>query len=454
MAELLKLSKKYKKFLKTVSLVDILEGTTSAGKTTVGIFKFILEVIKSSQKLHVISGRDLGVTEKNIINSSMGLLKIFGAFAKYYQRGHAETTMPHIRLQTKNGVKIIYIIGYNDVSKWQKILGGQYGCVFIDECNIADMSFVTQIMMRADYTLMTLNPDNPDKEIYKKVINRARPLPEYADDGPQEVLSELTEPIEPGWNYWFFSFEHNPWVTPARLKRIKAAHVPGSAEYKHYVLGIRCKASGVVFFNFSKKHIVSKDEAKEILKNKDRRKEYFALFSAGLDTSYSKKTKDLIAMSFIGITNRGRVFVLDEEVYNNKNRKEIIAPSDVVVMFLKFLDKNKEEWGFARDVFLDSADQATHSEFIKYKNKNGCIYIVNGSYQKVEIKTRTVEQREWIEKGYFYVLDHCEHYIKELNVYSYDEKKDDIPEDKNNHMIDSVQYAFMAFRHKIGVNHR
>lgn len=446
----IELSKKYKKFLKTESLVDILEGTTSAGKTTVGIVKFIFEVMKSPQKLHIISGRDLGVTEKNIINAELGLIEIFGSFAKYYQRGHAETTMPHVRLQTKDGVKIIYIIGYNDASKWQKVLGGQYGCVFIDEINIADMSYVTQIAMRADYLIATLNPDNPDKEIYRKFINRARPLPEYENDGPPQVLSELTEQMEPGWNYWFFSFDHNPWVTPARLKRIKAAHVQGTPEYNHYILGIRCKASGIIFFNFSQKHIISKDYAKEILKQKDRKKERFILFSAGLDTSYSQKSNDTIAMSFVGITSEGRLFVLDEEVYNNNSGEEVLAPSDVVIKFIEFLDKNKKEWGYAKDVFIDSADQATHSEFIKYRNKNGCEYVVNGSYKKITIDTRIRAQRQWIEHGFFYVLDHCETYIKEMNVYSYDEKEDGKPEDKNDHMINSVQYAFMAFMNRIG----
>ena len=41
------LSDKYKAFLKIVAPVEILEGTTAAGKTTVGIFKFMLQVAAS-----------------------------------------------------------------------------------------------------------------------------------------------------------------------------------------------------------------------------------------------------------------------------------------------------------------------------------------------------------------------------------------------------------------------
>ena len=44
-----KLSKKYKDFIKHNAPVECLEGTTAAGKTTVGILKFMLQVAKSKR---------------------------------------------------------------------------------------------------------------------------------------------------------------------------------------------------------------------------------------------------------------------------------------------------------------------------------------------------------------------------------------------------------------------
>ena len=41
------LSDKYKAFLRCKAPVEFLEGTTAAGKTTVGIFKFMLRVAES-----------------------------------------------------------------------------------------------------------------------------------------------------------------------------------------------------------------------------------------------------------------------------------------------------------------------------------------------------------------------------------------------------------------------
>ncbi len=45
--ERLLLSEKYKAFLRCNAPVEFLEGTTAAGKTTVGLFKFMLKVAES-----------------------------------------------------------------------------------------------------------------------------------------------------------------------------------------------------------------------------------------------------------------------------------------------------------------------------------------------------------------------------------------------------------------------
>ena len=62
------LSDKYKAFLRCKAPVEFLEGTTAAGKTTVGIFKFMLKVAESPKRQHILSGLDTGTIEKNIIN--------------------------------------------------------------------------------------------------------------------------------------------------------------------------------------------------------------------------------------------------------------------------------------------------------------------------------------------------------------------------------------------------
>ena len=74
-------------------------------------------------------------------------------------------------------------------------------------------------------------------------------------------------------------------------------------------------------------------------------------------------------MSFGGITNKGNYYLLDERTYNNKNLDIPIAPSDTARNYYDFLERNRIEWGFAKDVFIDSADSATITELNKFKRE-------------------------------------------------------------------------------------
>ncbi len=451
------LSGKYKAFIRHEAPVEMLEGVTAAGKTTVGIFKFMLKVARSEKKYHIIAAKDTGTAEKNIINKDLGIIDVFGVLTEYNGNGTKDEKIPHILYHTTQGDKVVYVMGYGDKKKWQKALGGQYGCLYVDEINTADIDFVRESMMRADYTMGTLNPDDPSLPVYKEYINCCRPLEKYKNDAPREINAFLTEPYKQGWTHWFFNFKDNRGLPQEKVEQIKLNVPKGTKLWKNKILGLRGRATGLVFVNFNRrKHVVTKEYAKQFKNNKQ--KEHFEWFTSGLDTAYSTESPDTIAMSFIGITNLGRLFVLDERVYNNADMETPIAPSDTVENYIAFLERNRKEWGFAKNVFIDSADQATITEFAKYKRvHNDCIYAFNNAYKKVEIIDRINLQLGWLsyndrgkEPSYF-VVDTCEQYIHEMEVYSWQEDKDNTPEDKNDHMINSTQYAWIPYREKIGV---
>ena len=130
--------------MKHKARVEFLEGTTFAGKTTVGVVKFMLKVARSPKKLHVMAGLDLGTIEKNIIEKENGLQDVFGDLIEYNSKGKGNINLPHIIYKTPEGDKIIYVLGYDNASRWKKILGGQYGCVYVDEINVADIDFIRE----------------------------------------------------------------------------------------------------------------------------------------------------------------------------------------------------------------------------------------------------------------------------------------------------------------------
>ena len=200
------LSPKFADFLTVRAPREYLEGTTAAGKTTVGVVKFMLRVADSDIKFHIIAGADKGTVEKNVINAERGLIDEMEGLAEYWPGGHGKTGLPHVEYKTLKGTKIIYICGYDNKRRWQKVLGGQVGCVYVDEVNIADMEFMREITHRCEYMMTTSNPDDPSLDVYKEFINRSRPLKRYIKDYPKELLEELNEPPVKGWIHWYFTF--------------------------------------------------------------------------------------------------------------------------------------------------------------------------------------------------------------------------------------------------------
>ena len=439
--ERLLLSDKYKAFLQCDAPVEFLEGTTAAGKTTVGLFKFMMKVAESPKKLHILAADDTGAAEKNIINKDLGILDDFGVLVEYKGNGSGEYKMPHLLFHTSSGDKVVFVVGYGNKRKWKDALGGQYGCLYIDEINTADIDFVREAAMRCDYLLATLNPDDPNLDVYKEYINCSRPLPEWEHETPQEIKAELKEEPKPGWVHWFFSYVHNLGLPEEKLQQIIRNTPKGTKIWKNKIQGLRGKATGLIFPNFDrKKHVITVEQAKKLKYKK---------FTAGLDTSYSSKSKDTIAMIFQGITEDRKLVTLAEKVYSNADLSIPLAPSDTAVKLVKFLEQCRKDWGFAKDVYVDSADQATITELKKYKRLHGCLYNFWDAYKKLEILDRIKLMLGWIQQGCYLVVDTCTEHLGELDRYSWDEKKDE-PEDKNDHTINSSQYSWIPYRHMIG----
>lgn len=435
---------KYKDFFANDAVLEVLEGTMASGKTTNGKMKYGLKVMKSPYKIHFIAGKDIGTIERNIIKSEFGMLQMFGGLLKYNSKGAGEYSIPHMVMHTPTGDKYIFLFGYSNKDSYNKLRGGRYGCGFIDECNKSDLQFIIEGVGRCDdYTLMTLNPDDPNKDIYKLYINKCRSTKKWEYDTPKEILDQLIEPKNEGWIHWFFKFSDNLALSKQQIDKMIMSVAPGTKQYKNLIQGLRCKATGLVFPQFNKNNIKTKEEIKNVK---------FIQFSSGLDTSYSSKSDDTVSMIFTAIDTQRRLWILDEKVMNNKGRDIPFAPSDIAKEYISFLDKNRKEFGYFSNVFVDCADQATIQELHKYlRNSNRNDYIINNSYKKFGIIDRINAVGGWIYTNYYFVLEHCKEHIREMQNYSWEEDKINTPTDYDNHTIDAVSYSFIPYRHKIGM---
>lgn len=449
------LSQKYIDFINTTKNVDadFLEGTTASGKTTVGAgVKFMNMVSRSEKKIHIIASKTTGTAEKNIIQQDNGILDIHKGRATYHGNGDKDYKLPHIKFEDK----VIFVLGYGSKEKWELVLGSQFGCVYVDEINTANIDFVREISTRNEYLMGTLNPDDPNLPVYKEFINRSRPYKKYASDVPNEIMKELREEPAPKWRYWFFTFNDNLSLSEEDIEKKKRSAPKGTKLYKNKIQGLRGRATGLIFSNFTRKNNVrSIDWLKRRMADRQNPLK-FVHFSCGVDTAYSQESPDTISFIYQGITDKGQLIILDEEVYNNADLDIPIAPSDTVDRLIGFLERNRRRYGFARDVFIDNADQATITELNKYKRQHGSVYNFLNAYKKVEIIDRINLQLGWlavnevkVEADYI-VLEHCVNHIGELESYSWKEDKYE-PEDRNDHTINASQYGWIPFRTRIGI---
>lgn len=249
---------KYKSLAKHTGRFDILEGTTFSGKTTFGFgVKFMLEVARSDKKFHGLAAKDFGTAEKNIVNAEYGILAEWGDYVKYEPNGRGNIRFPHIVFYQDDGsFKIIYVFGYDDKKRWEKILGGQLGCLGVDEANIANIDYIQEASIRQDYMIWTLNPDNPELEIYERYINHSRPLDKYINDYPPELLNMLNKEHKPEYTHWYFTFDDNVGCTPEKRQQIISNTPIGTKLYINKILGLRGVGGGALYANYMSSDII------------------------------------------------------------------------------------------------------------------------------------------------------------------------------------------------------
>ena len=438
-------SEKQKAFLTYKTNVECAEGQTYGGKTTIGAIKFILRVKASSKKQHCICGLDTGTIEKNIIKSEMGIETYFGDEIYYRGNGDVNYNLPHIYVKSNKGLKVIFLFGYADQSRWKKALGGQFGCAMIDEVNTADMDLVREVAMRCDYLLMTLNPDDPNLPIYREYINHCRPLPNFEKDVPSEMMNQLlSQPAKDGWVHWYFRMDDNPTLTPEKKASIIANVPEGSKTWKAKILGLRGRSEGLVYDEFTDKKIIKLEQFKWLPM------EMVSKVICGLDSGLNN---DATALVTTLITTAGRLLVIPSFYYLPKIGSN--ANSQQAINIAKWLDYWLPRFGInITNMVIIIGDSAAITQDLMYEINLKTPFRAM-KVEKKDILKDTQRVKSIIGKeDWFYIIDagyrnplnpnevlgHNDMFIVELNNQIWDLKKNQ-PMDGNDHCIDAFKYA-------------
>ena len=445
----MQLSKKQKAFLTYKAPVEVCEGQTYGGKTTIGAIKFILRVKASKKMQHAICGLDIGTIEKNIVNKENGILDVFQNEVQYFGNGNILFNLPHLEVRSIHGVKVVFLFGYADQTRWKKALGGQFGCTLIDEVNTADMDLVREVAMRSDYLLMTLNPDDPNLQIYKDYINHCRPLKEWEQDVPKEMMQQLmSQPAKEGWVHWFFKMDDNPTLTPEKKAQIISNVPEGTKTWKAKILGIRGRSEGLVYEEFTDDKIIPYDkflDGSMWLPN-----EMISRVICGLDSGLNS---DATALVTILLTTAGRLLVIPSFYYLPKIGSN--SNSQQAMNIAKWLEYWLPRFGInvanAVSIFGDSAALTQDLIYeINLRTEFQACKVEKKDILKDTQRVKSIIAKEdyfyIIDAGYLNPLDPTERlgqtdmFIVELNNKVWDVKKNQ-PEDGNDHCIDAFKYA-------------
>ena len=454
---MIQLGDKFKEFVSLLDIenehieTEVLEGQTSAGKTTIGIgLKFILLVSLSKKKLHLLCGYTMGKLESSIIVKENGICDIaeqLGYKLEYFPNGKGDVRLPHIVVygRTRSDDKIIYCAGYSDKTKWKDILGNQYGIVAVDEANIADMDFLRELAMRRDYWMLTLNPDDPNMEIYKEFINHCRPLKKYESQYPKELLDQLfSQMAKDGWLHWYMTMDDNVALSEEKKNQIRSSLNPNSKQYRNKILGLRCRAEGLVYEEFTDSKIIPINEFK-YLPN-----EMVSRVICGLDSGLNN---DATALVTCLLTTAGRLLCIPSFYYLPKigSNANSIQARNIANWLNYWLPRFGINITNIVSIFGDSAALT-----------QDLIYEINlqtpfnaSAVEKKDILKDTQRVKSIIGKDdYFYIIDagyrnplnpeellgQTDMFIVELNNKVWDLKKNQ-PEDGNDHCIDAFKYG-------------
>lgn len=220
--------------------LTVAEGSVRSGKTCTLLMAFAAYVVRSPERVFLLSGRTVKTAEQNCILERFGLLNLIPG-SKYGKVGESRTVTFSVR--TEDGLivnKKIVVVGAADIRAYMMIRGNTYGGWMADEVNMHDPEFVSEALRRTAMSTdrrhyFSLNPDHPNHWFYRDYLDR------YDAMTPEEV-KDLG-----GYTWWHFTPKDNPAMTPEMIRSLEMQYPQGTYLYDRYILGLRCMAEGLIY---------------------------------------------------------------------------------------------------------------------------------------------------------------------------------------------------------------
>lgn len=413
------------------SWFNVAEGGKRGGKNVLNTLIFCSILETHPNKIHLIAGVSVATAKLNILDcDGYGLLNYFEGRCregKYKDRDC-------VYIQTKTGEKIILVSGGGKDGDEKLIKGNTYGMAYVTEANECHPKFLKEVFDR------TLSSSD------RKIFHDLNPKEEehwYYTDILKFHEEQQTKNPKYGYNYGHFTLVDNMSLSDEQIATVLSTYQKDSVWYKRDIRGERAVAEGIIFRRFAENNEPYLYDDEEIMED---------------GVLVREPSKVVIGVDFGG--NGSMTTMVCTLFYNGYHdlkpaeedslpKTQDIDSDKICEKFIEFyrmcIDKyNGVDWVFcdsASTTMINSLRSAAKKEGLPYRSIAGC--------RKNEVSERPRMVDLLFNTERLKVNRRCRNLRKSIGSLKWDEKKPNIPEDKNignfNDWWDAFCYTILDF---------
>lgn len=413
------------------SWFNVAEGGKRGGKNVLNTLIFCSMLETHPNKIHLIAGVSVATAKLNILDcDGYGLLNYFEGRCregKYKDRDC-------VYIQTKTEEKIILVSGGGKDGNEKLIKGNTYGMAYVTEANECHKKFLKEVF---DRTLSSYD---------RKIFHDLNPKEEehwYYTDILKFHEEQQTKNPKYGYNYGHFTLVDNMSLSDQQIATVLSTYQKDSVWYKRDIRGDRAVAEGIIFRRFAENNEPYLYDDEEIMED---------------GVLVREPSKVVIGVDFGG--NGSMTTMVCTLFYNGYHdikpaeedslpKTQDIDSDKICEKFIEFyrmcIDKyNGVDWVFcdsASTTMINSLRSAAKKEEVPYRNITGC--------RKNEVSERPRMVDLLFNTGRLKINRRCQKLRKAISRLKWDEKKPNIPEDKNvgncNDWWDAFCYTILDF---------
>lgn len=427
------------------SWFNVAEGGKRGGKNVLQTIAFCTMLETHKNKIHLVAGVSGATAKLNILDcDGYGLLNYFEGRCregKYKDRDC-------VYVKTKTGEKIVLVSGGGKDGDEKLIKGNTYGMAYVTEANECHPRFLKEVF---DRTL-----SSSDRKIFHDLNPKEEEHWYYTD-----ILSFHEKNQEKstgyGYNYGHFTIVDNMSLSDKQIRDALKTYQKDTVWYRRDIKGERAVAEGIIFGRFASNpgpYLYDDSELFDRAKSGERpklRNRPYKL-TVGIDFGGNGSMTTFVAAAYF---NRYHDIRILEEACIEKSTE--IDADRICLEFIKFYRLIVDKYGIMPDwIFPDSASttminslrSAARKAGLPWKNIAGC--------HKNEVSERPRMVDMLLNTGRLMINRECKRLIAAIKSLKWDEKKPNIPEDKNvgncNDWWDAFCYTMLDFEKLIGLD--